>query len=170
MAEQDVRNDGLCSQKVRSALSPETALERGTRGWAASWNSKDRENTLLTHDMVTLTQHLERNTGTMIKKTESGQAYPFGVEGQAERGEESVLLHQQGKGCSSTFTLDQISRSRLVLPLLSSRSAPRAHPCPFSDQEEDGGVSQQSWTSQPVGPSKQSGGSLKIKLQNKPTH
>lgn len=128
MAEQDVRKDGLCSQKVRSALSPEIALERGTQGWAASWNSKDRENTLLTHDMVTLTKHLERNTGTMIKKTESGQAYPFGVEGQAERGEESVLLHQQGRGCSSTFTLDQISSSRLFLPLLSSRSGSQSPP------------------------------------------
>lgn len=104
-----MRKYSLHSRKVISALSPEIVSERGMWGCAASWKSKDSENTLPTHDMATLTQELERNTSTMITKKESRQTHPFGIEGQAERGKDIALLHEQGGSDVHPHSLSTVS-------------------------------------------------------------
>lgn len=102
----------------------------------------------------------------MIKIKERGQTHPSGVEEQAERGKETALLHQQGGSDVPPHLLSTVSPGVVHSQSQSCLHSPpswssRAQLCPFPDQEKDGGVSQQSWTSQPAGMSEESGGPLK---------
>lgn len=74
----------------------------------------------------------------------------------------------RGKGCSSTFTLKHRTTPLSALHPPPSWSS-RAQLCPFPEQEEDGGVSQQSRTSQPAGMSAASTGTFKDWAERKTT-